>query len=72
MGLNANELGDVGLLEEKHKQDPNSTLPAKSSAGGHKDKPDDHHGGLWTGSHKSGLTMHKVKEKLHLGKHHGS
>ncbi|KAK2744370.1 hypothetical protein FQN57_004265 [Myotisia sp. PD_48] len=27
-----------------------------------------HHGGLWTGSHKSGLTMAKAKDKLHIGK----
>lgn len=30
----------------------------------------EHHGGLWKGSHKSGLTMSNVKEKLHIGKHH--
>lgn len=26
-------------------------------------------GGLWTGKHKSGITMEKAKEKLHIGKH---
>lgn len=30
----------------------------------------EHHGGLWRGTHKSGITMANVKEKLHIGKHH--
>ncbi|KAL1954149.1 hypothetical protein VTO42DRAFT_1557 [Malbranchea cinnamomea] len=32
--------------------------------------PPDQHGGLFTGSHKSGISMAKAKEKLHIGKHH--
>jgi hypothetical protein len=28
----------------------------------------EHHGGLWTGSHKSGITIEKAKEKLRIGR----
>jgi hypothetical protein len=28
----------------------------------------EHHGGLWTGSHKSGITIDKAKEKLRIGR----
>ncbi|WEW61056.1 hypothetical protein PRK78_006545 [Emydomyces testavorans] len=56
------------LREEQRKKDPNA-LPAKSSTS-RKEKPAEHHGGLWTGSHKAGITLSKAKEKLHIGKHH--
>lgn len=64
-------LDSTGLLEDEHKQDPNYVPPAKTT-GAHKDTHEqqkgEHHGGHQTNSHKSKISLTKVKEKLHIGK----
>lgn len=53
-----------GLLEER-----GETLQAPSNSEEPQGKgTGDHHGGIWTGTHKSGISMAKAKEKLHIGK----
>ncbi|KAI1991835.1 hypothetical protein LOZ51_004425 [Ophidiomyces ophidiicola] len=54
------------LLEEQQKRDPNWNAMKSEQQ---KERVEDHHGGLWTGSHKSGISLTKAKEKLHLAKH---
>ncbi|KAI1935248.1 hypothetical protein LOZ66_005378 [Ophidiomyces ophidiicola] len=54
------------LLEEQQKRDPNYNAMKSEQQ---KERVEDHHGGLWTGSHKSGISLTKAKEKLHLAKH---
>ncbi|EEP80148.1 predicted protein [Uncinocarpus reesii 1704] len=54
------------LLDEQQRRDPNSEPVKRHSVD--RQKPEDHHGGLWTGTHKAGITFTKAKEKLHIKK----
>ncbi|EAS28113.1 uncharacterized protein CIMG_09317 [Coccidioides immitis RS] len=58
------------LLEEQQKRHPDAA-PVKGAML-EKEKSTEHHGGLWTGTHKAGISFSKAKDKLHIGKHHDS
>lgn len=54
---------EAGRLLEEQGEDLRAPSHGAEEGGG-----GGHHGGLWKGTHKSGLTMDKAKEKLHIGK----